>query len=283
MSNLTPYQFDYESTGQRQICERAATEIRKYERCAISDVIEMGKWLIEAKAVLSHGQWLPWIDSQLGWSHDKAQRCIRVARFSSHTPQIKDFPCVERVFQFAELPPVSQNAVLAQGAYTRHDDFRRVAWEAATRAHMEDGDLDFDRRHGDVLHAIEEAVDDPVLQPVAQQLYQENREAFEKLSGEPPEVTAAMSGVRPEITPATGTVHAAFLEGQNGDRCPCCGRTGGTRRYGLLQVWPGPVVIGIFPDIAENPVARSWQMAATEAANKRLNAQTLHALAVRAR
>src|SRR5262245_43428719 len=41
-----------------------ATEIRRLGKRVIEDVIEIGRRLIACKAMLDHGQWLPWLDRE---------------------------------------------------------------------------------------------------------------------------------------------------------------------------------------------------------------------------
>lgn len=41
---------------------------------------EIGEALIEAKALVGHGQWLPWLKSNFGWGARSAQLSMRVFR-----------------------------------------------------------------------------------------------------------------------------------------------------------------------------------------------------------
>jgi hypothetical protein len=42
-------------------------------------IIEVGRELIAAKGECGHGGWLPWLESEFGWSGETAQRYMRVA------------------------------------------------------------------------------------------------------------------------------------------------------------------------------------------------------------
>jgi hypothetical protein len=44
----------------------------------VGDVIEIGRRLTEAKAMCRHGEWLPWLDKEFGWSDDTALNFTRV-------------------------------------------------------------------------------------------------------------------------------------------------------------------------------------------------------------
>jgi hypothetical protein len=43
-------------------------------------IIEIGRELIAAKAKVTHGQWLPWLEAEFGWSDQTAYRYMQVAR-----------------------------------------------------------------------------------------------------------------------------------------------------------------------------------------------------------
>jgi hypothetical protein len=43
-------------------------------------IIEIGRELIAAKAAVLHGQWLPWLKVEFGWSDSTAQNYMAVAR-----------------------------------------------------------------------------------------------------------------------------------------------------------------------------------------------------------
>ena len=44
----------------------------------ISDVVEIGRHLTEAKELCAHGQWLPWLDKEFGWTEQTALNFMRV-------------------------------------------------------------------------------------------------------------------------------------------------------------------------------------------------------------
>src|SRR6202044_2192582 len=47
----------------------------------VEHVIAAGELLIEAKAQLKHGEWLPWLEEHCGLSDRTARRYMRVARY----------------------------------------------------------------------------------------------------------------------------------------------------------------------------------------------------------
>ncbi|HWX32260.1 MAG TPA: DUF3102 domain-containing protein [Steroidobacteraceae bacterium] len=58
---------------------KLANGIRKLNTRIVEDVISIGKALAKAKAKLSHGEWLPWIEHELDWNERTAQSYMRLA------------------------------------------------------------------------------------------------------------------------------------------------------------------------------------------------------------
>lgn len=65
-------------------------EIQFYKRQAGSAFLEIGKRLLEAKAQLSHGEWLPWLRDKVDISERSAQVFMRLAREYSKSAEIAD-------------------------------------------------------------------------------------------------------------------------------------------------------------------------------------------------
>jgi hypothetical protein len=49
----------------------------------ISDVIEIGRHLTEAKKLCGHGEWLPWLEREFGWTDQTARNFMRVFDLSN--------------------------------------------------------------------------------------------------------------------------------------------------------------------------------------------------------
>ena len=71
-------------TSKVQIALAAhADAIRAIGKRVIADVIEIGERLTEAKKLVGHGGWLPWLDREFGWTEDTAlnfMRCHELAK-----------------------------------------------------------------------------------------------------------------------------------------------------------------------------------------------------------
>lgn len=72
--------FDAQTGAVGRPIEAITEEILFYKQQAGAAILEIGRRLIEAKAVLSHGAWLPWLEQQVEFSEVTAQRFMRLAR-----------------------------------------------------------------------------------------------------------------------------------------------------------------------------------------------------------
>jgi Protein of unknown function (DUF3102) len=68
-----------------------AQRIRDLVGTARICIIEVGRELIAAKAEVAHGDWLPWLDQEFGWSEDTAQNYMRIARGFPQIPKASVF------------------------------------------------------------------------------------------------------------------------------------------------------------------------------------------------
>lgn len=60
-----------------------ANAIRALAKRALADITEIGRHLIDAKTIAGHGNWLPWLKREFGWSVDTAQDFMNVAEASA--------------------------------------------------------------------------------------------------------------------------------------------------------------------------------------------------------
>lgn len=75
--------------GDRTI-ETITGEILEAQRKGGEAVLTIGKCLIEAKEMLPHGEWLPWLAEKVGYSEKTAQNFMRLAREFSNPQAIAD-------------------------------------------------------------------------------------------------------------------------------------------------------------------------------------------------
>jgi hypothetical protein len=64
----------------------SAEAIRALGRRVASDIVEIGNRLIAVRKTCEHGEWLPWLDREFGWSDQTARNFMSVAEgFKSQT------------------------------------------------------------------------------------------------------------------------------------------------------------------------------------------------------
>lgn len=68
--------------------EIITAEIQVLKSQVGSGLVEIGNRLLEAKAQLSHGEWLPWLEDKVQFSVSQAQRFMRLAKEYSNTSPV---------------------------------------------------------------------------------------------------------------------------------------------------------------------------------------------------
>ena len=285
MNELTTFQYPSETVGEQ--CERLAYEVQEINdvrvRFNVQCRIEIGKRLNQAKDLLGHGQFGKWLEWRLPeWSEESVRRWRVMAYQAERNPKLLEtlelFHSTAAAEEYVCLPEGHQQKIVECEAFT-WNEFKAVRWEAAMRERLTDDELPHDRRHGDVLHAIEEAVDDPALKDVAESLYQENRETFARLADrEPAEVDVEIGVTKPQPQGAAPT--ASLIEGDEGYWL--CRYDGKEFKpvapvSSHLLMWNGDktVVLAAFPQTNDGPAAVSWQSSVVDAACRRVHAATL--------
>ena len=70
--------------------ETITGDILEAQRRGGEAVLTIGRCLIEAKDMLPHGEWLPWLAEKVGYSEKTAQNFMRLARAFSNPQAIAD-------------------------------------------------------------------------------------------------------------------------------------------------------------------------------------------------
>jgi hypothetical protein len=65
-----------DEASQATVLAENAVAIRKLTARLIDDAIEIGRRLSDCKKRLGHGNWLPWLEREFGWSERTARNCI---------------------------------------------------------------------------------------------------------------------------------------------------------------------------------------------------------------
>ena len=286
-TELTVYQYPDQAVGDR--CEQLAQDAEQIHAMHVHFTIkcrlEIGRLLNEARELLGYGEFGKWLRWRFpDWSEEATRRWRVMAERVDRNPKLLEilnlFQSTAAAEEYAALPEPTQALVLEEEAFT-WSKFHAVRWDAAMRERLADGELDHDRRCGDVLHAIEEAAHDPALREVAEVLYNENRDTFARLADREPAEVDVETGIKPKREPLGDAPSASLVEGDEG--LWLC-RYDGEKFVPIapvgrhLLMWNGherPSILAAFPKTGDGPVADSWQGAVIDSACRRVNASTV--------
>ena len=73
------FNYDLLETKLADKVRTAADRIRERVQKTVEDIIEIGNDLLAIKEALPHGQFLPWLRAEFGWSERSAQNFMSVA------------------------------------------------------------------------------------------------------------------------------------------------------------------------------------------------------------
>ena len=173
--------------------EVITTEILYLKNKAGEAILEIGKRLIEAKAQLPHGEWLPWLEGQVGFSTVTAQRFMRLAEEYPNASPVTHLGASKALILLA-LPPAEREEFLAEkhevnGEEKTAFEMTRNELREAIRA-KEEAEQDRQFAEADKEKAEEElkAAKDAVAQ--ASDTIRELKAEIERLEKEPKNVTA---------------------------------------------------------------------------------------------
>lgn len=86
-------------------------EINFYKQQAGMAILEIGKRLVEAKAQLSHGEWLPWLEKKVEFSERSAQQYIRLWKEYGKSATVADLG-VRKALVLLALPENERDSAL---------------------------------------------------------------------------------------------------------------------------------------------------------------------------
>lgn len=126
--------------GGRTI-EAITGDILEAQRKGGEAVLTIGRCLIEAKDMLRHGEWLPWLAEKVGYSEKTAQNFMRLAREFSNPQAIADLgatkalkllalPAEEREQFVAEHDVIDMTTRQLEAAIKERDEARAHAQQA---------------------------------------------------------------------------------------------------------------------------------------------------------
>ena len=77
-----PGELSVAANERERVLSENAEQIRRLDKRAVGDVIEIGRRLTEMKEICGHGNWLPWLHREFGWTDRHALNYTRVYELS---------------------------------------------------------------------------------------------------------------------------------------------------------------------------------------------------------
>ena len=66
---------------------RHSEAIRELRQRTARDIIKIGEHLTRARKICGHGNWLPWLEREFGWTDDTALNFMNVYKWSEANPE----------------------------------------------------------------------------------------------------------------------------------------------------------------------------------------------------
>lgn len=98
---------------QERDIEVITHELLDLKRTAGESILKIGQCLIEAKAMLPHGEWLPWLNERVEFSERAAQKFMRLAREYSNPTTLTDLG-FSKALALLTLPADEREIFLAE-------------------------------------------------------------------------------------------------------------------------------------------------------------------------
>lgn len=98
---------------EKRDIETITAEILRLKQDAGNTILAIGDRLIEAKSLMSHGEWLPWLTEQVEFSESTAQRFMRLAREWRNPSALTDLGATKALTLLA-LPPEEREQFIAE-------------------------------------------------------------------------------------------------------------------------------------------------------------------------
>lgn len=101
-------------------------EIRFYKAQTVSNILEIGRRLTEAKAQLGHGQWLEWLEKGVEFSPQTANRFMQLSReYGANPSPVRDLPYTKLLALLAV--PAEEREAFIEAAHEVNGEQKTVA------------------------------------------------------------------------------------------------------------------------------------------------------------
>ena len=99
--------------------EAITSEILQLKNDAGNAILGIGQRLLEAKAILPHGEWLPWLTEQVEFSERQAQRFMKLAQEWANPTALSDLGATKALALLA-LPPEERQKFLSENHHRKY-------------------------------------------------------------------------------------------------------------------------------------------------------------------
>jgi hypothetical protein len=119
-------------TPKRRLSAIAA-DLRKALRREATDIVDIGRLLVEAKEQVAHGDWLPWLQREFSLSERSAQKYMRAHRFVTEYESDSYFNLSQSALYWLSEPrqdffsPTTVKAILQEAKHRRIDEDEALA------------------------------------------------------------------------------------------------------------------------------------------------------------
>ena len=113
--DISKFAADVPSMGPRTI-ETVTAEILDIKQRWAEDFISLGRRLCEAKELLDHGEWLPWLEQRVQFSERTAQKFMQISRAYENNATLALDLGSEKAFALLALPEEAREDILQNGA-----------------------------------------------------------------------------------------------------------------------------------------------------------------------
>jgi hypothetical protein len=136
-----------ELIATKTILAENAEVIRVLGKRVIADVIEIGRRLTESKALCGHGNWLPWLEREFGWTERTAQNFMQVHAMVGKSAKFADLSLpMSGLYLLAapSTPEQAQQQVIERvesGEHLSVGDVKKLIAQARDKQAMETAEL----------------------------------------------------------------------------------------------------------------------------------------------
>jgi hypothetical protein len=87
-----------------------ADAIRAIGKRVVTDILEVGRRLVECKRIAGHGGWLPWLEREFGWKEQTARNYMLAYEWAARSPTVGDLNVDMRSLYLLAAPSTPEPA-----------------------------------------------------------------------------------------------------------------------------------------------------------------------------